>query len=160
MSFKTLTIGTLLAIPLAGLIAGCVEAPVDYISTPFSAKSLQPKNVWEHPTYGDGTSFSTTMHSDHYNSDVMPFPGPLGNNPKVSFQDMDLLIGGICSTPRITHDGNILVPCQDGLITKRNRKLVLMDPDMNIIAESARGVWKGASETGSSVPGGVYLHLR
>ena len=166
MRFKYLASSILAVSAGVVIIAGCSDPipledyPEDYIGAPFTAKPLSPKNVWEHPTYGGGTTFSTTMHSDHYNSDVMPLAGPLGDEPILSFQDMGIDIGGICSTPRITHDGNILVPCQDGILPLRKRKLVLMDPDMNIIAESASGVWTGASETTSSVPGGVYLHVR
>ena len=161
-SIKLLSIQTLLAGTCAWVASGCFLAPppADFVGSAFSPKPLAAKDVWVHPTYGDGTTFSTTMHSDHYNSDVMPFPGPLGNNPVVSFQDMGLKIGGICSTPRFTSDGNIIVPCQDGPLPDKKRKLVLMDPNMNVIAQSGPDVWQGASEVGSSVPGGVYLHVR
>lgn len=150
------------AITLLGAItvAGCAppEKPIDYEGTPVAASPLPAKDVTVHPIY-DGHAFSSTFHSDHYNSDVMGFSAPLGINPVVTFQNMGISNGGICSTPRVNSQGQIVVGCQDGALTARQRKLVLMDADMNILAESKPGEWQGATVTEEGVGGGVYPHI-
>lgn len=80
-----------------------------FIGEPATAKPIDWEGVPEHPFMA--AQGRNGMHADAYNSDVHPYPAPLGNNPEIKTRKGTAKPGGQCATLTFNSEGNLVALC-------------------------------------------------